>query len=636
MKISQTTRRWIRNESDEKAAHAGYRCDEKRGQFVVDWIAKYLTLYEGEAAGQPFECRDWQYECTMRMFGWIKRSARWKRDCRRFREASIWVPKKNKKSPTLAAWGLYLTCGDGEQGQKVFLGAKDGKQAKQIAGKHAIEMVRASPALMEECVILIGEASIEHRPTKSILMPLSSSNASTQAAKEGINGSVLIDETHVVDREFIARICRAGISRSEPFHIEVSTAGKSIDCYGKERQDYARLVQSGEKEDHAIFVYIAEAPQDLSDEELAADPVKYGKMANPAWGHTVCKEEFLHDYQQSSANIHTLADFKTYRLNIWQRAANPWLRKDDWARCARNFTAEDLDGQTCGAAFDLGKTDDMSALALVFPADPQAWETALAEVRELSGEKGPEGTAAAADAVEPAEDLAVRLSCLEQAVRVLTYYWLPEEAIQRYGHIVPYAEWAASGVLRVMPGRTVDQDVIRADAVEILQRYQVRAFAHDPWYAAILVAALQREEGFPSDTFYPFAQTIKNYAWPCALFEKLVIGGKWGHNNHPITTWQAGHVSVWTDPNGNVRPVKPKRDDRKKIDGIVAGVMALDAATRIDPNVSIYASAAPFYLGAGQPQASGQAPAADGQKPKTVRSCEGREVNVEWIEGWNG
>jgi hypothetical protein len=85
-----------------------------------------------------------------------------------------------------------------------------------------------------------------------------------------------------------------------------------------------------------------------------------------------------------------------------------------------------------------------------------------------------------------------------------------------------------------------------------------------------------------------------------------------------------------------VRPVKPKRDDRKKIDGIVAGVMALDAATRIDPNVSIYASAAPFYLGAGQPQANSQAPAVSGQKPQTVRSCEGRDVNVEWIEGWNG
>ena len=293
MKTDKLTKRWIRNESDERAAAAGYRFDEAKGQFVVDWMYEYLCLYEGDWAGEPFVCKDWQLEATMRLFGWIKQSDRWGRDVRRFRKASIWVAKKNKKSPTLAAWGLYLLAGDGEQGQKVFVAAKDGQQAREIAGKHAVEMMLQSPQLSTECKLNKNSMQITHESTRSFLRPLSSANTRIKEAKEGINGSVLIDETHVVDRDFINRISRAGISRSEPLHIEVSTAGNNPDSYGKERYDYAQRVLRGEHVDHQLFAMCHEAPQDLTDADLDADPVKYGKMANPAWGHTIGEEEYL-------------------------------------------------------------------------------------------------------------------------------------------------------------------------------------------------------------------------------------------------------------------------------------------------------------------------------------------------------
>ena len=194
------TKRWIRNESDERAAAAGYRFDVERGQFVVDWMAEYLRLYEGEWAGQPFECRDWQYDATMRLFGWVKDSDRWGREVRRFRKASIWVAKKNKKSPTLAAWGLYLLAADGEAGQKVFIGAKDGQQAREIAGKHAVEMMQSSPQLSRECTLNKNFMQITHEASRSFMRPLSSANVRTKEAKQGLNGSVLIDETREMAR----------------------------------------------------------------------------------------------------------------------------------------------------------------------------------------------------------------------------------------------------------------------------------------------------------------------------------------------------------------------------------------------------------------------------------------------------
>jgi phage terminase large subunit-like protein len=101
----------------------------------------------------------------------------------------VWIAKKNGKSPTLAAWGLYLLCADGEQGQKVYSVAKDGKQA-MIAHTHAIEMVRRSPALSPdmggECTINRSTGQITYHPTSSVYKVVAGDNPQSQ---EGLNGS---------------------------------------------------------------------------------------------------------------------------------------------------------------------------------------------------------------------------------------------------------------------------------------------------------------------------------------------------------------------------------------------------------------------------------------------------------------
>src|SRR5687767_9814294 len=112
-KPDPVTKRWMRDASDELAVRNGCWFDEDRGQFVVDWLYDYLRLYEGEDAGKPFECKhDWQYETTMRLFGWVRHSEEWGRDIRRFRKGVVFIPKKNKKSPTLSAWCVYVAFGD--------------------------------------------------------------------------------------------------------------------------------------------------------------------------------------------------------------------------------------------------------------------------------------------------------------------------------------------------------------------------------------------------------------------------------------------------------------------------------------------------------------------------------------------
>jgi phage terminase large subunit-like protein len=533
--VDSVTRQWIRNPSDEAAARNGYRLDEERGQFVITWIEKYLCLYEGDSAGQPLKMMPWQQDITIRLFGWVKHSEEWGREIRRFRKAGFWLPKKSGKSPILAAWGLYLLCGDGEMGQKVYSVAKDGKQA-MIAHQHAIEMVRRSPELDAECKINKSTGQITHLSSSSFYKVVAGDNPKSQ---EGLNGSVMVDETHVVDRRLMTILKGAGISRSEPLQIEVSTAGNNPDGYGKDRFDYGQKVEQwkeGFQDEQFLYVAFA-APQELSDTALDEEPIKWGKLANPSWGYTIKESEFLQDYKTAKVSQAELAVFKMYRLNIWQRSSNPWLKMSDWEACKDVYTEDDLLGMECCGGLDLAKTMDTSALVLVFPMGDGAY-------------------------------------------RQLAYFWLPEETARKVAHLVPYQAWARTGHITLTPGNVCDYAFIRHQLNQILKKFTVRKIGFDSTYAEQLIQRLVEEDGWDLEQFVSFRQTIMEFAAPTAAYERLVVDGKLKHNGNAVLSWQAGNVRVRADPNQNIRPVKQQHGDHRTIDGMVAGIMGLGVAVK--------------------------------------------------------
>jgi len=574
---------WVRNRADEKAMAKGCRFNVLAGAFVVWWIERHCNLYEGSRwAGEPLriqgcnECKtawrihdqwndaakadaikraaqhescyraghfiDWQYECLMRLFGWQKYSEHWGQWVRRFNKASIWVPKKNKKSPTLAAIGLYLLLGDGETGQKVFFCAKDGTQAREIAGKHAIEMLKQSDELMEACTINLSLMQITDESTRSLMKPLSSSDSRSQKSKEGLNGCILVDETHVVDDEFMGRVSRAGISRMEPMQLEVSTAGNDPDCYGKRRFDHGMLVNEGQIEDESFFFAAYCAPQDITDDDLDANLDKYGRMANPAWGHTINPEEFRADYNESKNSMLELARFKMYRLNVWQRTANPWLRADQWIKCGSHYSEDSLRGRLCGMGLDLSLVHDMSAMVLVVEGD------------------------------KPGH------------LNLLPYFWMPEDEAKKKSHLAPFLDWAREGYLYLCKGGTIDQEDIFEEATRLADIFRIRRVCFDKTYAEELTKRMDEELGIER---FVFQQSMMSFARPTADFERMIIDGKIHHNEHPVLSWQASHVQVKTDNNNNKRPVKPPSHDHKKVDGIVAAIMGL-AAFGTTENDSVY------------------------------------------------
>lgn len=590
--MDDITREWIRNESDERAAHAGYRFDLARACYTVWWIERYCKLYEGEWAGEPLilrgahsqqfnplmgddfeddeqdallrayayneayqggEACDWQYECTMRTFGWCKHDDEWGREIRRFKKAGIWVPKKNKKSPTLAAWGLYLLAGDGEQGQKVWIGAKDGNQAS-IATRHAIEMVSRSPELTAICEINRNLKRISVPETSSFLQPMASSNKRTQDARHGENGSMLVDETHVVDENFMQITKRMIISRSEPIVAQFSTSGSNPDSYGKGQFDYGSDVLEGRITDHQYFAAIYAAPQDLKDEDLAADPEKYAKMANPAWGHTIRRSEIVSDYTESSRRVSDLAGFKYQRLNIWTSSSNPWKIASRWAENATAIKLADFAGEPCWMGADLSRARDMSALVLTF--------------RDESG-----------DAPKYYQ---------------FCWAWMVREYAEKHKSKAAFLQWEHDGLITFCEN-AIDLREIEDVIGELSQQYAIAEFRHDPAYAHELAARLEDQYSILA---VPFKQTMTNYAKPVDDFEAAVIEGNLHHDGHAVYNWQIGHAVVKSDNNNNRRIVKPTDDDYRKVDIVQAGIMSLSGAMAADSDMSVYATRGVLYAGA--------------------------------------
>ena len=443
---------------------------------------------------------------------------------------------------------MYMLAGDGVQGQKVFLAAKDGSQARENCGKHCMEMLSQSPELGEECTLNKNLSRITHESTRSFLQPLSSSNVRTQKSKEGLNGSAFVDEVHIVDREFIQRIDRMGISRPEPIFAEFSTVGDDPDSYGMESWNRAVKVRDGEIEDQELFVAIYAAPQDVTDADLDADPLKYGRMANPSIGHTVDPEELLSDYEKSKESPAKLAVCKMYRFNIWQNAASPWLPMAGWDNGRRAFTNESLYGRQCWAGLDLSSVKDFSALTLAFPED-------------------------------------------NDEMRYLWWFWLPEETGRIVHDQIDIRGWEKDPRTNLMltPGARIDFGYIRSKFRELSRLYDIQELAYDDWNAeqttSEITDGVRTNSGVMIEpgTGVPrlnFSQSLKEMNEPAKRFEARVIDGKALHNGDPLARWMIGNATIKPDINGNYKPLKPK-DGLKKIDGVVTAIMADSRATAL-------------------------------------------------------
>lgn len=519
---------WCRNDADRAAVQAGCRFDERLAAHAAGFFPRFLQHSKGQWAGQAFELLQWQRDLLIYpIFGWIRKDG-----TRRFRRAFVEVAKKNGKSTLASGIGLYLLVADGEPGAEVYSAASDRDQASIVHGE-AIRMAEASAALSACLKINRSNRNILYEHTNSWYRALSNE----PGGKEGLNiHACIIDELHVWHGRELWDTLRYGYrSRRQPLQFVITTAGdddQSI-CYAE--LERARAIIRGDVRDHAYFglVYEAQPEDDWLDESV-------WEKANPSLGSTFTVESLREDAEAAKGKAGDEAVFKRYSLNIWQRATNPWLSMDDWGKCERQYTLDEMAGMDCYAGLDLSRTRDMTALELVFPLEEDG----------------------------------------RTIYRQWPIFWLPEAAVEQYKNRIDILGWQRSGALSLIGDSYAD---VEATIVDVSQRFNLIELAFDPMYARDLAEKLQNDHGI---MMVEFPQTIMQFAGPTAEYERLLIHGALHHPGNAVLTWQAGNVNIKNDANANKRPVKPPGADYRKIDGIVAGIMALKRAMARQPQVS--------------------------------------------------
>ena len=500
--------------------------DSDAADRAVGFFRDVLVHVKGEKAGDPFELDTWQENIVGAMFGWKRQDG-----TRRFRTAYIEIPRKNGKSTLAAGLALYMLFSkDGsEQGGEVYSCAAEREQAS-IVFDVAAQMVAAEPVLRANCKVF--RKSIGVSKTASTYRVLSA-DAYT---KHGLNASaVIFDELHAQpNRELWDVMTTSTGARLQPLIVAITTAGYDRNSICYETHDYACKVRDGILEDDSFLpvIYGAAEKDDFKSR-------KTWEKANPGLGISI-RTDYLEREAIKASELPSYENtFRRLHLNQWTEQAVRWLPMDRWDE-AEPFTA--FDGRKCWAGLDLASTTDVAALVLICPDDDGGFD-------------------------------------------VMPVFWIPKEnAIRRERKDrVPYSAWVNQGIMRSTEGDVIDYEQIRADIIELSERFNIQEIAVDRWNATQLVTQLDGD----GINVAMFGQGYRSMSAPSKLLEALVMSKKLHHNSDPVMRWMASNVAIESDAAGNIKPSKKKSTE--KIDGIVALVMGLARATASnDDGDSIY------------------------------------------------
>lgn len=514
----------------------------ERAERVRRFIEKHCTYSKGVWAGKPFRLIPWQWEGVIKpLFGTVNEDG-----YRQYRTAYVEIPKKNGKTESCGALGLYMLTSDGEDGAEVYLAAADRDQAG-IVYQAAATMVNNSPDLSKHIKRLDSRKRLVYKKKNSFMQVLSSE----VRTKHGLSPScVIVDEIHAHPNDSLYNVLTVGTdyARKQQIVFIITTAG----VYDKNSiwwrlRTKAQQVKAGILEDPRLLpvLYLADPEKDdPEDEEL-------WKRVNPSLDYIFDLDKIRQDYNEAKQNPIDFQNFKRFRLNIPIRQLSKWMPMDKWDACKAQPDIESLKGRICYGGLDLSSKIDLAAFVLVFPPDNA-----------------------------------------DGFFDVIWKFYCPEEGILKRSQVdrVNYDIWNKQGFLIATPGNVIDYEFIEKDIYDAAGIYQLKEIGFDSWNAQATATRIMEklnptndERGFQ---MVEMRQGAKTFNEPAKDLLVKVMTGKVRHGGNPVARWNADNLVMRVDANGNMAPDKLKATD--KIDGQVALMMAWGRAMFRVATKSVY------------------------------------------------
>lgn len=493
-------------------------------EYAINFV-EALRHYKGKWAKQPLVLEPWQQFIVANLFGWIRDADK----MRRFRRAYIEMARKNGKTTLAAALALIMFVADQEAGAEVYSAATKRDQAK-IVFDAAKQMVKASDLLRRS--IKSYRTALVMEATASNFVPLSADHDTM----DGLNvWCAIIDELHAhKTRDLYDVLDTATGSRTQPMIVSITTAGRGEGSVCHEKHAYTKLVldpASGVVDDGWFgFIAAIDDSDDWSDEGCWV-------KANPNLGVSVSLEDMRDKAARAKVEASYQDAFRRLHLGVWSTVHEQWIDSRRWDACASKWTPEDLEGRPVYLGLDLSSVSDLTAVGMVWPPEREG---------------------------EP--------------FRVDAHGWMPEETLidRVRGGQVFLQKWHEAGLITTTPGAVIDYAFVREWINRFAASNPISQIGYDPYNAEYLCnQQLGQQDGLPTVVVRQGYLTISP---ACKEFERLVGKGALQHNGNPLLRWACGNATLQRDPAGNIKPRKPDKMSRDKIDPLVAVIIGLSLA----------------------------------------------------------
>ena len=491
-----------------------------RAETNIAWIENWLKIPDGKHIGKPFMLYDWQKDFMYEVYD----------NPHITRFAILSVARKNGKTALAAALLIlhFMSKGEALLNGQCYSGARTKKQAGLVYD-YARKIIRMNPRLDKAVDFVRSEYEMrfDRRGTYFRSLPAEAVGA------YGLNPYMIIhDELGQVrgsDDQFFESLETAMGAQEKPLSLAISTQASTDD-------DLLSILIDDAKNDPQTVCKVYSADGIRNYVSLAGV-----EAANPALYDFMNYKEVMRSLKKAKRLPGYMLEFQNLVLNMRVSNAASFITYEEWNNC-KGIAPELGECEVLYAGLDLARVRDLAAFVII--------------------------------------------GVYEQKLYVYPYFWMPKKGLKERAKSqnIPFDKWAKQGYIEATPGKTIDKQAIAERIYEIHEEHGLKKVAYDNWHygqfkpylldAGFADWEIDKDEAEDDDelVFEIFIQGYKSFSPAINYTEKIVLDETLVQPDHPVLNWNIANSEVMIDPAGNRK--LDKSSDKKKIDGVVAMVMA--------------------------------------------------------------
>ena len=354
--------------------NTAYEFDCKDPEFVIRFIETCIAHKEGESIagepllGKPLLLEPWEKFIVYNLLGFRLKG---KKE-RRFKEAFLFVARKNGKTPFSAALALALAFLERRSGSRIYIVGAALKQARQ-AFDHILFNLDQMGELREFRVL---DNNAEHSIARTFFnkgcvtgsLRIEALAANPDKQDSLVANIQICDELHAYKSAKQYNVIKeSGKAYSNRLCIGITTGGDNPTGFCYQLLQYCRRVLNQTCPDEQLFIFICKADEDENGDVDYTNAAEHEK-ANPNYGVSIRPNEIMDDAIQAQNDPQQRKDFLAKRLNIFTSAMKAYFDIEEFRRSDAEYgwTIEQLAKlpiRWYGGA-DLSRLHDLTTAAL--------------------------------------------------------------------------------------------------------------------------------------------------------------------------------------------------------------------------------------------------------------------------------